>query len=145
MLDYSKTSLVAQWIRDEIRQVAPKIYLGQVYWEKKRADRLRAAVLADGNYTIDRAASSRRQSSCWRWPPWPSPRWRGCATTSRRRATCSTRRCARRLAPPRSFPAADEDYFHDMDDGHGADAPPKCAAATRGSSGPAATTGSGTR
>ena len=36
VLDYSKTSLVAQWIRDEIRQVDPKVYLGKVYWEKKR-------------------------------------------------------------------------------------------------------------
>jgi len=36
VLDYSKTSLVAQWIRDEIRQVAPKTYLGKVYWDKKR-------------------------------------------------------------------------------------------------------------
>jgi hypothetical protein len=36
VLDYSKTSLVAQWIRDEIRLIAPKIYLGKVYWEKKR-------------------------------------------------------------------------------------------------------------
>src|SRR2546430_1909013 len=35
VLDYSKTSLVAQWIRDEIRLVAPKVYLGRVYWEKK--------------------------------------------------------------------------------------------------------------
>ena len=36
VLDYSKTSLVAQWIRDEIRLIAPKVYLGKVYWEKKR-------------------------------------------------------------------------------------------------------------
>ena len=36
VLDYSKTSLVAQWIRDEIRQIGPKMYLGKVYWEKKR-------------------------------------------------------------------------------------------------------------
>jgi len=36
VLDYSKTSLVAQWIRDEIRQVGPKTYLGKVYWDKKR-------------------------------------------------------------------------------------------------------------
>jgi hypothetical protein len=36
VLDYSKTSLVAQWIRDEIRLIAPKMYLGKVYWEKKR-------------------------------------------------------------------------------------------------------------
>ena len=36
VLDYSKTSLVAHWIRDEIRQVAPNVYLGKVYWDKKR-------------------------------------------------------------------------------------------------------------
>jgi hypothetical protein len=36
VLDYSKTSLVAQWIRDEIRMIEPNIYLGKVYWEKKR-------------------------------------------------------------------------------------------------------------
>jgi len=36
VLDYSKTSTVAQWIRDEIRQIGPKMYLGKVYWEKKR-------------------------------------------------------------------------------------------------------------
>lgn len=36
VLDYSKTSLVAHWIRDEIRLIAPKFYLGKVYWEKSR-------------------------------------------------------------------------------------------------------------
>ncbi len=36
VLDYSKTSLVAHWIRDEIRLISPGIYLGQVYWDKKR-------------------------------------------------------------------------------------------------------------
>lgn len=36
VLDYSKTSLVAHWVRDEIRQVAPKFYLGKVYWKKTR-------------------------------------------------------------------------------------------------------------
>lgn len=35
VLDYSKTSLVAKWIRDEIRLVAPGLYLGRVYWDKK--------------------------------------------------------------------------------------------------------------
>jgi hypothetical protein len=35
-LDYSKTSLLAHWIRDEIRQVGPGIYLGIVYWGKKK-------------------------------------------------------------------------------------------------------------
>jgi hypothetical protein len=36
ILDYSKTSIVAQWIRDEIRQIAPGMYLGKVYGGKKR-------------------------------------------------------------------------------------------------------------
>lgn len=36
VLDYSETSLVARWIRDEIRQIGPKVYLGKVYWDKKR-------------------------------------------------------------------------------------------------------------
>ena len=35
VLDYSETSLVAQWIRDEIRLIGPNFYLGRVYWEKK--------------------------------------------------------------------------------------------------------------
>src|SRR6185436_13736242 len=35
VLDYSKTSLVAKWIRDEIRLIAPKLYLGRVYWSNK--------------------------------------------------------------------------------------------------------------
>ncbi len=33
VLDYSKTSLVAHWIRDEIRLIGPGLYLGKVYWE----------------------------------------------------------------------------------------------------------------
>ena len=36
VLDYSDTSLVAHWIRDEIRTVGANIYLGKVYWSKKR-------------------------------------------------------------------------------------------------------------
>ncbi len=36
VLDYSKTSLLAKWIRDEIREVAPGIYLGIVFWGKKK-------------------------------------------------------------------------------------------------------------
>jgi hypothetical protein len=31
VLDYSETSTVAGWIRDELRQVAPNLYLGKVY------------------------------------------------------------------------------------------------------------------
>ncbi len=36
ILDYSRTSLVARMIRDEIRQVAPGIYLGQIFVWKRR-------------------------------------------------------------------------------------------------------------
>ncbi len=35
VLDYSETSLVARWIRDEIRSIGPNFYLGRVYWDKK--------------------------------------------------------------------------------------------------------------
>jgi hypothetical protein len=36
VLDYSETSLVADRIRDEIRLIGPRIYLGKVYWGKER-------------------------------------------------------------------------------------------------------------
>jgi len=36
VLDYSDTSVVAHWIRDEIRLIGPGFYLGKVYWEKAR-------------------------------------------------------------------------------------------------------------
>ena len=36
VLDYSETSLLAHWIRDEIRLIGPGQYLGKVYWGKKR-------------------------------------------------------------------------------------------------------------
>jgi hypothetical protein len=36
ILDYSQTSIVAQWIRDEIREVSPGLYLGVVYWGKEK-------------------------------------------------------------------------------------------------------------
>ena len=37
VLDYAQTSLVAHWIRDEIRLIqAPGLYLGKVYWDKAR-------------------------------------------------------------------------------------------------------------
>lgn len=36
ILDYAKTSFVAQAIRDEIREVAPGLYLGQAYWGHTR-------------------------------------------------------------------------------------------------------------
>ena len=36
VLDYSNTSLVAHWVRDEIREVADGLYLGLVFWEHTR-------------------------------------------------------------------------------------------------------------
>jgi hypothetical protein len=35
VLDYSETSLIAHWIRDEIRLIGKGFYLGRVYWDKK--------------------------------------------------------------------------------------------------------------
>ena len=35
VLDYSETSEVAQWIRDEIRLIQADFYLGRVYWSGK--------------------------------------------------------------------------------------------------------------
>jgi hypothetical protein len=37
VLDYSKTSRIAGWVRDEIREVAPGVYLGLVYVRSRRA------------------------------------------------------------------------------------------------------------
>jgi hypothetical protein len=36
VLDYSNRSIVARWVRDEIRRVAPGLYLGLVYLRKTR-------------------------------------------------------------------------------------------------------------
>ncbi|KAF2787740.1 hypothetical protein K505DRAFT_257035 [Melanomma pulvis-pyrius CBS 109.77] len=35
VLDYSKTSVVAHWVRDEIRLLEPGFYLGRVFWNKE--------------------------------------------------------------------------------------------------------------
>jgi hypothetical protein len=36
VLDYSDTSVVAHWVRDEIRLIGPNFYLGKVYWDRAR-------------------------------------------------------------------------------------------------------------
>ena len=36
VIDYSKTSFLAQKIRDEIREIEPGVYLGKVWWGKTR-------------------------------------------------------------------------------------------------------------
>ena len=35
-IDYSKTSLIARWVHDEIREVAPGLFLGLVYVRTRR-------------------------------------------------------------------------------------------------------------
>jgi hypothetical protein len=35
ILDYAETSLVGHWVRDEMRLVAPQLYVGKVYWAKR--------------------------------------------------------------------------------------------------------------
>ena len=35
VLDYSSTSWVAHWIRDEIREIAPDVFLGLVFWGRR--------------------------------------------------------------------------------------------------------------
>ncbi|GIJ92647.1 hypothetical protein Asppvi_001925 [Aspergillus pseudoviridinutans] len=34
VLDYSQTSFVAHWVRDEIRLIGPGLYLGRVFWDQ---------------------------------------------------------------------------------------------------------------
>jgi hypothetical protein len=36
IIDYSRTSRVARCIRDEIREVAPGVFLGMAYWNRHR-------------------------------------------------------------------------------------------------------------
>jgi hypothetical protein len=36
VLDYSDTSVIAHYVRDEIRLISPNFYLGKVYWDKDR-------------------------------------------------------------------------------------------------------------
>jgi hypothetical protein len=34
VIDYSETSLLTHWVRDEMRLVGPQLYLGKVFWGK---------------------------------------------------------------------------------------------------------------
>ncbi len=36
VIDYSKTSFFCKKVRDEIREIEPNVYLGKVWWGKKR-------------------------------------------------------------------------------------------------------------
>jgi hypothetical protein len=44
VIDYSKTSLIAKFVRDEIRLVAPGLYLGQVFLGQRREPVLKFSV-----------------------------------------------------------------------------------------------------
>ncbi|KAF2877721.1 hypothetical protein BDV95DRAFT_155793 [Massariosphaeria phaeospora] len=35
VLDYSQTSVVAHWVRDEMRCIGPGVYLGRVFWKER--------------------------------------------------------------------------------------------------------------
>ena len=48
VLDYSDTSLLAHWIRDEIREIQPEHVSGQGLLGQAAADRLRSGVQAGG-------------------------------------------------------------------------------------------------
>lgn len=39
VLDYSRTSRIAHWVRDEIREVQPGVYLGIAFWARWRLTR----------------------------------------------------------------------------------------------------------
>jgi hypothetical protein len=49
ILDYSHTSFVAWFVRDEIRELAPSLYLGQAYIEKERFIRFAIAFATFGS------------------------------------------------------------------------------------------------
>lgn len=36
VLDYADTSIIAQWVRDEMRMIQPGLYLGKVFWDGER-------------------------------------------------------------------------------------------------------------
>jgi hypothetical protein len=36
LIDYSETSIIAHWVRDEMRMIQPDTYLGVTYWDKAR-------------------------------------------------------------------------------------------------------------
>jgi hypothetical protein len=64
VLDYSKTSRLARWVRDEIREVAPGLYVGLVYVRSRRAPvrfslQFDTAVLPERIAQPAQAASSR--------------------------------------------------------------------------------------
>jgi hypothetical protein len=56
VLDYSKTSRVAGWVRDEIREVEPGLYVGLVYVRSRRAP-LRFSLEFAGARRVEESAS----------------------------------------------------------------------------------------
>lgn len=54
VLDYSKTSWIARWVRDEIRQIGPGLYVGLVYVRSRRAP-LRFSLQFDTASTSERS------------------------------------------------------------------------------------------
>jgi hypothetical protein len=48
VIDYAPTSLVARWVRDEIRLVGPGLYLGVVWLARRRVAAFALAVTSEG-------------------------------------------------------------------------------------------------
>jgi hypothetical protein len=61
VLDYSTTSLLARSVRDEIREVAPGLYLGLVWWRGRRVLRF-SLTLADGSRSTSESRATRAPS-----------------------------------------------------------------------------------
>ncbi|HKJ95601.1 MAG TPA: hypothetical protein VKA32_08240 [Gammaproteobacteria bacterium] len=57
VLDYSDTSLVAGWIRDEIRMIEPQFYLGEVFGHGKRLFHFTLQFQIGGAENVGAAAS----------------------------------------------------------------------------------------
>ena len=57
VLDYSKTSRVAGWVRDEIREIGPGLYIGLVYAGKRQLP-IRFSLAFDPVASADRSQAS---------------------------------------------------------------------------------------
>jgi hypothetical protein len=64
VLDYSETSRTAKWVRDEIREVAPGLYLGVVFVRSRRVP---------VRFALEFADCPQPASSSGRWRPPPRP------------------------------------------------------------------------
>jgi hypothetical protein len=81
IIDYSRTSLVARMVRDEIRQVAPGLYLGQIFLWKTRVGHFMLET------SVTAAAAQPATTSAGRVAPPVSPAPQPAAATPAARST----------------------------------------------------------